>query len=391
MKRFRLTLAVLLTGLSQLACIAAASARDLDDALDRIATRVQEYLASQSEETVAVGSFAGPPSSSAGIRIKSELTERLDKGNIKISKLARFEVRGTFAAETEPTPIVAIKAEMVDQSGATLGEFRERVTVENVEDVVNLLGTTTDLSTDTSQSDTAAPDNAASDQQAPLEARDETLAQSIQSPSFAITGTTAVSASEASPYRLEILLRDGTSLTPIPVENLSGFALVSLKKGQEYVIRLHNASAIDVGVKVTIDGVNTFDFSNNEGFRNLGMWMIPAGTTGTVDGWHVTNTESFAFLVTDVPDSAIAKLQRETTSIGTISAQFFPAWVGDDVPEEELIGKTKGDIGTGLGPKIGSTYQSVARHFGRTLLAAVSIRYEKPDLPVDLPAEPAPN
>ncbi|MBX3438948.1 MAG: hypothetical protein KF861_15765, partial [Planctomycetaceae bacterium] len=222
---------------------------------------------------------------------------------------------------------------------------------------------------------------------ATLTQRDEQLAASIAKPSFNLTGSTTVSASSTSPYRMEVLLRDGQSLTPVPVEDFAGFALVSLTKGQQYVVRLHNTSQIDVGVKLAIDGVNTFQFSQNAGFRNLGMWMIPAGQVGTIDGWHVNNRESLAFLITDVPDSALASLQRETTTIGTITASFFPAWSGDNIPEEELIGKAKGDIGTGLGAKVASGYETVSRHFGKTLLAAVSIRYEKPDPPVDLPAD----
>ena len=336
------------------------------------------------DTSVTIGNFNGPPSSSAGIRIKAALTERLKAADVNVNKLARLEIRGTFASETEPTPIVLVRAEMVDQTGATLGDFRERVSVDSVEDVVNLLGTTTDLTA-------AGTSESNGSQRETIAQRDEQLAEDINQPSFSLTGTTAVSATDASPYRVEIFLRDADTLTPIPVEDFSGFALVSLNKGQEYVVKLHNASDIDVGVKLTIDGVNTFDFSENAGFRDLGMWMVPAGQVGTVDGWHINNNESLAFLVTDVPDSATAKLQRETTAIGTISASFFPAWTGDDVPEVEIIGKARGDIGTGLGSKIGSVYETVQRHFGATLLAAVSIRYEKPDPPVDLPTESTAN
>ncbi len=361
-----------------------ASARDLNDAIDGIVERVQKYLTDHGDTSVTIGNFAGPPSSSAGIRIKAALTERLTAADVNVSKLARLEIRGTFASETNPTPIVLIQAEMIDQTGATLGNFRERISVENVEDVVNLLGTTADLAAteSTGESETRVDT---------LEQRDAKLGDAINTPSFSLTGTTAVSASASSPYRVEIFLRDAGTLTPVPVTDFSGFALVSLTKGQEYVITLHNASDIDVGVKLTIDGVNTFDFSENEAFRKLGIWMVPAGQVGTVDGWHITNTQSLAFLVTDIPDSATAKLQRETTAIGTINASFFPAWTGDDVPDVEIIGKARGDIGTGLGTKIGSAYETVTRHFGATLLAAVSVRYEKPDPPVDLPTEASPN
>ncbi|MCA9110719.1 MAG: hypothetical protein KDA52_12270 [Planctomycetaceae bacterium] len=363
-----------------------ASARDLNDAIDGIVDRVQKYLSDHGDSSVTVGNFAGPPSSSAGIRIKAALTERLTEADIKVSKLARLEIRGTFASETEPNPIVLIQAEMIDQTGATLGDFRERISVESVEDVVNLLGATTDLATTTAES--TAVD---ATQRETLEQRDDQLAEDITTPSFALTGTAAVSATASSPFRIEIFLRDAGSLTPVPVQDFSGFALVNLNKGQEYVVKLHNASKIDVGVKLTIDGVNTFEFSENAGFRDLGMWMVPAGQVGTVDGWHINNNESLSFLVTDVPDSATAKLQRETTAIGTITASFFPAWTGDDIPEEEIIGKARGDIGTGLGTKIGSAYETVQRHFGATLLAAVSVRYEKPDPPVDLPTETTPS
>ena len=123
-----------------------ASARDLADALDSIAEQVKKYLTSHGETTISVGNFSGPPSSSAGIRVKAALTERLKKSDVQVGKLARLEIRGSFFSSSDPTPIVQIKAEMVDQTGSTLGQFRERVSVDNVEDVVNLLGATTDLS-----------------------------------------------------------------------------------------------------------------------------------------------------------------------------------------------------------------------------------------------------
>ncbi|MBX3438005.1 MAG: hypothetical protein KF861_10980, partial [Planctomycetaceae bacterium] len=104
MPRFMLS-AVVLTLLAT-----PAAARDLDDALDGIVSQVQSYLVNRGETSVTVGTFSGPPSSSAGIRIKAALTERLKKADVQIGKLARLEVRGSFASSSEPNPIVQIKA-----------------------------------------------------------------------------------------------------------------------------------------------------------------------------------------------------------------------------------------------------------------------------------------
>ncbi|MFG0333532.1 MAG: hypothetical protein ACF8TS_09240 [Maioricimonas sp. JB049] len=357
---------------------ASASAGTLADSIDEITAKVLDYLEAKQERSVGIGRFDGPAGSSAGVLIRNALSERLSE-NVEVDEFARMQVRGDFSLTDDDATnvkVVAIRAEIINaNSGESLVGFRRRSKVDDFEGIATLLGVTADVTTEV-----AANTPPGSDDPQPVSVqkqRNDVLEASIQEPSFDVQGST-VGATAASPYRLEVLIRSGSDLVPAPIIDRNGRAVIDLKEGQEYIVRLHNQSNIDVGVKLTIDGVNSLEFSENQSLSALGMWLVPARSTGQIDGWFQNTTQSFAFLVTDLPDSAAARLQRDTETIGTITALFFPAWEeGADPPAEELT-KTARGLGTGTGDLQETPYQTAKRHFGKTLLASVSIRYFKP-------------
>ncbi|QDU40823.1 hypothetical protein Mal4_51850 [Maioricimonas rarisocia] len=357
---------------------ASASAGTLSSSIDEITSKVLDYLESKDERSVGIGRFDGPAGSSAGVLIRNALTERLSE-KVEVDEFARMQVRGDFSLTDDDATnvkVVAIRAEIINaNSGETLVGFRRRSKVDDFEGIATLLGVTADVTTEV-----AADTPPGSDDAQPVSVqkkRNDVLEASIQEPTFDVQDST-VGATAKSPYRLEVLIRSGSELTPAPIIDRNGRAVIDLKEGQEYVVRLHNQSDIDVGVKLTIDGVNSLEFSENKDLGALGMWLVPAGSTGQIDGWFQNTSQSFAFLVTDLPDSVAARLQRDTETIGTITALFFPAWEeGEDPPAEELT-KSARNLGTGKGDLLETPYQTAKRHFGNTLLASVSIRYFKP-------------
>lgn len=357
---------------------ATGSAATLSDAIDEIASRALDYLGSRDERAIGVGRFDGPAGSSAGVLIRNALNERLSK-TVEVDEFARMQVRGDFSMTDDDgtdAKVVAIRAEIIDaNSGETLVGFRRRSKVDDFEGIATLLGVTADVSTTVAAS--TPPDSDDAQTVSVQTQRNQTLEASIEQPSFDQQNGT-VAATAESPYRLEILIRDGSQLVPAPITNRNGRAVIDLQTGQEYVVRLHNQSDIDVGVKLTIDGVNSLEFSENKDLSTLGMWLVPAGQKGQVDGWFQNTSQSFAFLVTDLPDSVAARLQRDTETIGTVTALFFPAWKEGEKPPEEELTKTSRSIGTGKGDLLETPYRTDRRHFGKTLLASVSIRYFKP-------------
>lgn len=221
--------------------------------------------------------------------------------------------------------------------------------------------------------------------------RNNLLRQSIEKPSAAVrqgsvpNTPTAISARSDSAFRIEVLFDgpDGRQFAATPVVT-GGFPLVSLKRGAVFQVRFFNDADHDVGVKLSLDGHNSFVFSENEGYRAQGMWYIPARSQGTIRGWHKNNSQIYPFIVTDESDSVSVqgKLGVRAGDIGSITALVFPAWTGKEPPAIELAGRSKNAIGAA--PPVSQSTQEVPVNFGQTLVASLTVRYERPDIPGDV-------
>ncbi len=225
-----------------------------------------------------------------------------------------------------------------------------------------------------------------------------------------------VAAKEGSPYRIEILVKPrGGQFAPGQIIDEDGTAFCQLGLEDEYEIKVYNFSKFDAGVQLTIDGLNVLEFSDIAAYRphlvelkdprgrvirtakRGGLLMVPAGGVYHVRGWHRNNQEALRFVVTHLPDSAVARSQQQklgdaklkvvdSAGVGTITAVFFAAWpVGQNPPPIEPAG-ARGDTATGIGPPIRQNLQNVIMNFGKTPLAAVSLHYVKPS-PADLPED----
>ena len=99
------------------------------------------------------------------------------------------------------------------------------------------------------------------------------------------------------------------------------------------------------------------------------------------------------FLVTSVPDGAASKLGKSVGQIGTIQAQFFVAWpVDEPKPNVEVLGSlAAAEKSIGSGDRVDQPEVPVVRNVGKSMLAAITIRYEHPGQPDDLPQEGPPS
>src|SRR5690606_3540933 len=147
------------------------------------------------------------------------------------------------------------------------------------------------------------------------EARATAIAQARQTPTVFVSGA-RVAVSQQSPFAVEVLDLNGQ---PFPVATLSGQAFIEVPKGVSYQVRLINNSDTDVGVALTIDGINSLAFSRNKSFRDLGMWVIPARSTGMVRGWHDVGNQSFQFNVMDIANTPAAQFGAND-QVGVITA-----------------------------------------------------------------------
>jgi len=394
-----------------------ASASSLDDAIVNMAESISDYLDEKGQRQVMLGSFDGPGAATAGRAIRAALKNELTKKNTTIVPLgASWTVRGAFSFEQAgSSAIVLIKANLFDKSGKEISGFREKVKVEEVssiEDISRLLGLTVDLDKEQDAVAAAAKDglDTAKDkstasttdvagtakknrkeiaEQLISKQADVTdkLVTSVSDPVFTFRNDpkTEVSPDASSKFRVEVLVKPqgASQFQPIAIENAGGFPFAPLQANDTYKIRLYNDADHAVGVKLSIDGINSFCLSQDASHKDMGTWYFPAKSTGIISGWYVSPTLLKEFVVTA---NGEALGLPDGSDIGTVTAQFFHAWnENEQPPAVELLAKNKGQLRTGIGRDISRKAGFQRCFFGKTLLTSVSIRYSNPD---DLPKPP---
>ncbi len=259
---------------------------------------------------------------------------------------------------------VKLSGSLVDAFGDVLTDFQFEAepgsfakVVDQEEDLAVLLGVTAELFAEDSKED-----------------RRRDLKDRVLNSQVHVAGTRAA-ASSTSPYQIEILVNE----QPRPVHDEEGLAGLELRRGEAYAIRLYNNSDYEAAAKVSIDGLNVMTFSTLRDPLDrpkYSVYIIPPHRSITLYGWHKTNEQVSAFLVTSYADSAAGSLQH-TQNLGTITATFAAAWSkeGSPPPDENATAKGEGNA-TGFGAPLRQEAREVHRVIGR-LRAVVSLRYAK--------------
>jgi hypothetical protein len=343
----------------------ARATEELRKELAVVAENIAQILKSMDESTISVGQFTGPPTlpTSAGPTFSKMLTEELTKRELKVALRSKYGVKGEYLdVINASTGLLAaqIKGELVDRQGNVLTTFNRGV--EGTTTLASLFGVTADLPANKS-----------------AEVRDEALKQALDNPKVAIKES-VVSASETSPYAIEILIATPQGLKPRPAVEEEGLAFCAIGRDEIYAVRVFNNSPNDASLTLTIDGLSVFAFSE---FKDYTHYIIPAGGKPVdILGWHRTNEKSDAFKVVAYADSEVARALPSSTTVGTITAVFKAAWdpAGNPPADEPLTKGAKGAPGeaTARGPEVQSRFTEVVRQTG-VVRATVSIRYSRPD------------
>jgi hypothetical protein len=210
----------------------------------------------------------------------------------------------------------------------------------------------------------------------PAPSAEERIGNAIRDPSFSQDGT-VIRSDAGSPYRVELLV-DGR---PCGIENRDGLAHAAMDVGQTWSLRIINESEFDCAVRLTIDGLNCFEFSKVPEYRELGMWIVGRKSQAVIRGWHIREGERDTFKVVPAEDSAAGQLGGDRSAIGTITSQFFAAWGAKEPqpPIEPATPRNVGDVGTVPDIRIrDQPEERVTRLIGKTLQSSVSIRYSRP-------------
>ncbi|MEL7499882.1 MAG: hypothetical protein AAFN77_19925 [Planctomycetota bacterium] len=343
-----------------------ASAQDaLEKELTVMATdRIIPLVEKRGGGAIAVGTFSAAPSvkGSAGPDVQLKLTSILVSMKAKIDNDDyQYEVTGNYLPYSDPeSGLSGVKliGRLIDaQDGTTLGEFPRFVF--GPEAVPRMLGLNVNLRGRTQPKD-----------------QSDAIKEAIEKPQGFSIGS-QLSSSPASPYAIELLVKSGNEYKPRSATlDSKSRPFVEILQNEVYAIRLMNHSKHEAAVKLTIDGVNVFQFSQQN--PKPTAWIVPPkqgrqpGVT-IVRGWDQNANESLEFKVTSFPDSAASQVNlRPSNRVGVITAAFSASWADEkDRPRDE--GRTRG---TGFGEQIVDKKTMVKRHIGH-VRDMISVRYEK--------------
>lgn len=358
----------ILAALLILSCSAAAqAASNLRQELEIVAKGISAEMKELGKSKIDVKGFEFKGSESklraaGGPGISQVLTEELQKLKLTVEPGADVMVRGTFVdvVDKKSSLLAAqIKGELLDGSGRTIFDFSRGVFGDIA--VATLFGTTTSI--------TPTDD---------VKKRSEELTEALDNPKVNVAET-KISTKKGDPYSIEILVKKGDKYVPRAASTVDGQAFVKIDRDEIYAVRLINDSAEEAAVLLSIDGISMFTFSENKNYTQV---IIPAKSTGLIEGWHRSNTVSDAFQVMEYSKSAVAKKLPSSTSVGVITAAFsvcFPADTPppeDEPPSTKVKDKSRSGDATGQGPQLKSKFNEVERVFG-VIRSTVSARYTK--------------
>lgn len=340
----------------------------MQEGMQALASQLKTALQAAGHESVALGPFV-PQSAgehtSFGARIVTALGDQLKQAGITSANgIGHWKCAGEYAGEKNNTNgkfETFILSQLKDHRGKRQGQMLTPI-IQDEREALAMLGANAQLPNQISAELKKAGVDVG-------EARADVIAAAKTTPTVFVAGS-QIKTAQPSPFAIEVL---GLNGQPLPAASVGGQAFVEIPKGQSYLVRLINGSDQDVGVALTIDGINSLAFSQNKSFHDLGVWVIPARGVGVVRGWHDLGNRSFQFTVTDIANAPAAQFGA-SPQVGVITATFCAAFT-TQLPPSEVIPGVKG-VGTGKGPPIDQPLAEVERAFG-AVKEAISVRYAR--------------
>lgn len=330
----------------------------LDEGAKRIAVKVAKVLRDRNEVAINVGDFTAPPrlKASGGAGVRHAVITALKQANIDTRDDARLQLAGAFSdsdPEKPESPVALyVNAKLLDERDREIHLFS--IAVLGVAGL-QMAGGTAEL-----------PANL------PEIKRLEIQKDRLYKPQAAVRGNESRADAE-SPYGVEVRVSNSYDATPRTPTTVAGRPFVALRKGEKYIIRLHNRSQYDAAVLLTIDGLSTFAFSKEGNFG--GQFVVPPGRFVDVTGWYFAMNDARSFVLTSYPESAAGQKGLPVSSIGVITATFSAAWQPDQLPPPDEASRPVGP-GTGIGEPSGQQFKPIVRRIGAPR-SVVSVRYNR--------------
>ncbi len=357
-----------------------ARADNVQKELAALAQEVAQVLAKQGQTSICLGRFvgAGNVPSHYGPEITRILIAEFARMRITVDARAPIELTGQYRPADEDPAVpnskelfIRLVAQVIEKkSGLPLSNvtLTARAVYGNAE-VARVFGVPVSLPPDAQRGQ-----------------RNERIKENLDNPKMDVGRQSVIRSKADSPFSVEILVvnkadaPDPTAGRPAKLEN--GLAFVPIARGEFYRVRFTNHAPFDVAVRLTIDGLDQFAFSDADfviketGKPKYSYRIVSKGETVVIAGWFRNLKEFDYFIVTEYAKSAVAELKVQPDEIGVIVAQVHAAWEKDtDRPKDEGGDRSAGDA---TGRQSGSSHdlKEVQRHIG-VLRDTIPVRYTR--------------
>jgi hypothetical protein len=338
---------------------------ELKQAVTRLASGIRQELAAVGGRTVRVADFLpkGKADPALGPTVRRLLSEEFAQAGVPTTTDADLIVGGTYLIEpTRGRMALVIDTRLTTAAGKPLAA--QSVQALGLETVARFASVTGVVPTDRGGKDRERVMAALLLDDGP---------DPIPAAIGAIDGT-VIRASADSPYGVEVHVRPAGAARYEPriPTRVDGKPFVTLQKDECYAVRVLNGSDWDAAIKVMIDGLNVFHFSESSEYRHF---VVPKGKAGKLIGWPRSADVTDLFRVAGPPDGVNA------AEAGVIEVQFARAWAaGDPPPSMELAARLRvgrGDpLATARGPEVERNYAPVDRVVG-DFFTFVAVRYSR--------------
>jgi len=364
--RFTLVSAVVLV--ASLAVPQARGTEALQKELAVVAGQVQGRLRAEHQASIAVGEFVGPAQldTNFGPGVADALAQALRARGVAVSRKSLLSLRGRYARVPSDRfagqAMVRLTFELVGRNDEVKQTYQARF--YDTATIALFLGVTTAL----------APDG-------DLRARNLQVVDAAEKPSVVIDGT-RVRTADGSPFAVEILVSAGPDLPAAPRAPtvVEGQAIVDIRRGESYQVRLYNQAPFEAAAIVAIDGLSAFAFCEPKDARGAPLYSfypVAAGTALDVVGWFRTLQRSDAFVVTSYGQGASAVFKNPPAGKTGVLTVAFAACAAsrEQLPADERAEGRSGQRNeTGIGPARHTQFTQVARVMG-VLRDVITIRY----------------
>jgi hypothetical protein len=374
--------------------------------LRRLAHTVKKYLEAEDRNSIAVGDFSGPAGTKYGPRIVEALKSELERQGIRVEK-SGMAIKGEYStvSTVDPSnpadqlPVVQIAGKIVNANNMLLTAINTNsFTVEGSEDSVPISqGEFVVELRDQSLRDDESKQNIP-DLTALVESRG---VSGVVPADFAAAGDRLRAIEELasepklqlSSDRATLFAGDGAKIYGVQLIangqprgftlDARGTAQVNVEEGETCELRIVNHSNVEAAVRVTIDGLSVFQFSELrhkagplEGEPLYNHFLVPANSHDvSVKGWHINNETSLQFLVAPYRESAAVELGQESSD-GVVTLTYSAAWPKGDRPADEPPLSRSAPKRIGLGMPFKAELREIQRQVGEPR-AFISFYYDR--------------